>query len=445
MTTERPPPTIAILPWGDAIEDFLETANISLDQFCCEMTGGWLFGYGEALKLNQCETVFICFSTSVSKAETRENPRTGSKVLLLPSPTTHRFARKLARALERRCSHAKLRRIAPLLTILHQTASSLASYLATDPLALARALKAHRVSHLICQEYEYTRFDVCVLLSRLLGIPVFASFQGGSVTASRLESWIRPLTVRWADGLIVAPRQERRRVITTYSVPPSQLHDIPNPLDTELWKPLENKASLREKHGLPPAATIAVWHGRVAIHTKGLDTLLRAWASVAAAAVAEAPLLLLIGNGSDREKLRALIDCHAPESVRWIDRYILDRSHMRELLNSADFYIFPSRREGFPVAPTEAMACGLPVIATTASGVPDIFPHGEASGGILVPPDDSPALARGMTRLLQDPELRKALSANARQQVIQSFSLKSIGTRLKQTLTAPTVPRNPIL
>jgi glycosyltransferase involved in cell wall biosynthesis len=58
---------------------------------------------------------------------------------------------------------------------------------------------------------------------------------------------------------------------------------------------------------------------------------------------------------------------------------------MRQYLSVADVYVFPSRHEGFPVAPLEAMACGLPIVAAYAPGICDILSEGEESGGLVVP------------------------------------------------------------
>ena len=64
MSTDRK--TIALLPWGNVIEDFLDDIGLTLDQFCGEMTGGWLFGYVEALRLAGWEPVLMCVSREAS-------------------------------------------------------------------------------------------------------------------------------------------------------------------------------------------------------------------------------------------------------------------------------------------------------------------------------------------------------------------------------------------
>ncbi len=73
--------------------------------------------------------------------------------------------------------------------------------------------------------------------------------------------------------------------------------------------------------------------------------------------------------------------------MRWLSDYTTDRSLIRHWLSAADAYVTTSRIEGMPVAPLEAMACGLPVVATDAQGLPDILANGEESGGLMVRKD----------------------------------------------------------
>jgi glycosyltransferase involved in cell wall biosynthesis len=103
---------------------------------------------------------------------------------------------------------------------------------------------------------------------------------------------------------------------------------------------------------------------------------------------------------------------------------------VRDFLSAADVYVFPSRREGFPVAPLEAMACGLPVIAAAVAGITDIFDTGEESGGVIVPSGDPISLARHLGRLLDDERLAGRLGARARTRVERAFSPLTVGPQL---------------
>jgi starch synthase len=83
-----------------------------------------------------------------------------------------------------------------------------------------------------------------------------------------------------------------------------------------------------------------------------------------------------------------------------------------------------------PVAPLEAMACGLPVVCSRAQGLPDIFALGETHGGIVVPCDDAEAIAGALRRLQREPSLASALGAAGRARVEDRFALAAVGSSL---------------
>jgi glycosyltransferase involved in cell wall biosynthesis len=83
---------------------------------------------------------------------------------------------------------------------------------------------------------------------------------------------------------------------------------------------------------------------------------------------------------------------------------------LAELYAFSDVFVLPSRYEGFGMAYAEAMAHGLPVIGTTAGAIPDTVP---ATAGVLIPPDDVPALAAALRRLIENADERAELAAGA--------------------------------
>ena len=408
---------VALLPWGDVIEDFLDPLGVSLDRFCREMTGGWLFGYVEALKRAGLRTVVFCVSARVDEPVRRTHEGTGATVCFLPAPKGYGILRPV---LERYETEGGL-------------LDQMSSYLATPIRELARELQREGCKTLLCQEYEYARFDVCVALGKLLGIPTYGIFQGGG-PAGRLEEHVRRLSVKHCAGLIVASQTELDRVRKVYAVPARQLARIFNPLDPAEWTPVPQRQA-RAALGLPEAACTVVWHGRVDVRRKGLDVLLEAWKQVQCTR-AEDVRLVLIGTGSDAEQLRRRLAVLPPSSgVTWIDEYILDRPTIRRYLSAGDVYVLASRNEGLPVAPLEAMACGLPVVATDAPGMPDIFEAGEGAGGIVVPREAPAALARALKQMIADKEKRQQMGVRARRRVEEHFSLEAVGQQLRGFLS----------
>lgn len=404
---------VAIFIWGNLIEDFLDPLGVTLDEFARKMSGGWLFGYAEALQSAGVETCILCVS-GAHGPERIVNPETGRATIVLPAGGAQRAFRRTFLAGEA-ARHPGLGR-------------ALDSRLSTPRRALAAALQAEGVTHLICQEYEYPRFDIAQRVARRAGVGAYATFQGGVPEEGRLGRWIRRRTIAAADGLIVASKPEIDRVKATYGVPDERIAPIPNPIDLREWR-AGPRAPARAALSLPEAAFVAICHCRIDYRRKGLDILLEAWRCLAADHPGRDLRLHLVGSGSDDEILQAEIDRAPVPGLRWQRGYSRDRDALRRELSAADLYVMASRHEGFPVAPLEAMACGLPAVLSDAPGAREIL--GEAGEcGELVAVGDAAALSGAIGRLLADPARRAACGAAARRRVEAAFSLESVGEAL---------------
>jgi glycosyltransferase involved in cell wall biosynthesis len=413
----KPRHVVALLPAGDRFEDFFDKVGVTLESFRQEQTGGWLFNFVEALGRAGCETVVVYMSARISSTLRFVHEPTGCRVSVLPSPLPHQ---KLRAARWRFASGSRVLR-------------SLEAYLATPARALLRELKNLRCDVILCQEYESARFDVCVLLGRLVGIPVFGTYQGAQQGHSSVETMLRRLAMRWCAGVIIGSASERERVRRRYHLPAPKVASIPNPLDVRKWEP-QDRAEARRVLELPTDRRIVIWHGRVQIQRKGLDILLAAWRDVCAARPDRSPLLLLVGSGRDAEQLGRRLARLPDGAVLWVNEYVQDRDRLWRYLSAADVATLPSRHEGFSVAALEAMACALPVVAADVSGVRDLLqasPREET--GIIVPPGDRGAIAEALGRLVDDEALSRRLGSAARS-VAENFSLESVGKRLADFL-----------
>ncbi|MEA5622013.1 glycosyltransferase family 4 protein [Nostoc sp. UHCC 0251] len=425
--------TIALLHWGDLIEDFLDTIGVSFEAFCNEMTGGWMFGYISALKLAGVRTVLFCISGRVAEPMRYTHKPTGATICVLPVPKIYHVARRQIPNPYAWNLNEAIGEIHGVRRILLAILKDISPYLATPTVTLARELRREGCQAILCQEYEYARFDVCVLLGQLVGLPVFATFQGGDFQLSRCERPLRPLTVGLCAGLIVATQTEVQRVQSSYGIPSAKLARIFNPLDVINWQAID-RSEARTVLDIPLNAQVVVCHGRIDIHRKGLDILLDAWKQVLSDRPERDLWLLLVGTGSDTDKLHQLIDQMQLRGVLWVDEYVRDRTAIQRYLSAADVYTLPSRHEGFPVALIEAMSCSLPVVATDAPGVPDILEGGEASGGLVVPRGDAMALALALGRILDNQAWGRELGKLARCRVVECFSLEAIGKQLRDFL-----------
>jgi glycosyltransferase involved in cell wall biosynthesis len=160
-------------------------------------------------------------------------------------------------------------------------------------------------------------------------------------------------------------------------------------------------AALRQKYRLP--AQIILYVGTLEPR-KGLDVLVDTYAALAS----ELPHDLVIAGkrGWYTQRLFGQVaQLGLARRVHFTD-YIPD-DDVPGLLNLADVFVFPSRYEGFGLPPLEAMACGTPVISSSAASLPEAV--GDA--GLLVSPDDPVALAAALRRVLGDVDLRSRLRA----------------------------------
>ncbi|MBM3320625.1 MAG: glycosyltransferase family 4 protein [Candidatus Eisenbacteria bacterium] len=158
-----------------------------------------------------------------------------------------------------------------------------------------------------------------------------------------------------------------------------------------------------------PSSTVRITcFGRLQAE-KGAEPLVRAMREV----VDREPraLLILAGNGPDREKLKALASELGLESrVRFLGGFA--PSELEELMADTDIVVLPSLTEGLPITLSEAMAFAKPIVATRVGGIPERIRH--EANGLLVEPGDPAALARGILRFARDESLRERLGAAAR-------------------------------
>jgi glycosyltransferase involved in cell wall biosynthesis len=416
--TEHRERSLVLVMWGDLFEDFFDTIDVSVERFRTQLTGGWLFGYIEALAAAGVRTSLIHVSARVPAPQRFTHLPTGAAVSILPAPRRHRWLRAIYRRSRGR-----------------QSLSSIASYGSVPVVRLIKELRLYGAEAILTQEYEHARFDVLVAVGKLMRLPVFASFQGGDRPKSRLEAYVRPTTVRSSAGLIIGSAVERHRVRETYGVPATRVSSAPNAIDVTAFERIARDEA-RDRLGISGTARVVGWHGRITIHRKGLDVLVASWAKVCHERPDADLVLLLVGTGDDSDQFHRMVEMSGLDSIHWRDEYLSDRRELLPYQSAPDIFVLPSRHEGFPVAPMEAMAAGLPVVAADAPGVDDLFPDGELSGGIVVARDDVDALAAALGRLIDDAEHCAELGLRARRRAERHYSLEAVGAQLQRFIFA---------
>ncbi|NLI14458.1 MAG: glycosyltransferase family 4 protein [Peptococcaceae bacterium] len=131
---------------------------------------------------------------------------------------------------------------------------------------------------------------------------------------------------------------------------------------------------------------------------------------------------------SQEPDIRTLADGN--NRIKFIGR-IDDREELAKLLNASDIFVFPTRREGMPMAPLQAMSSGLPVIISYIPGITDLA-NIEGETGLYITPGSSDELKSAMLKLAENPALRKAMGGKARDRIVNDFSWQQHVDRWEQ-------------
>jgi glycosyltransferase involved in cell wall biosynthesis len=217
---------------------------------------------------------------------------------------------------------------------------------------------------------------------------------------------VAPLLIRAADRVCVLSADHAESVPYLRRAAarrPGKLVEMPNGVDTELFSPRTDASALRSRLGLPDGALLAAFVATLdrAHHFKRLDLAIDALALLGGRDGAASGLppvhLVVAGGGELLDDFRARAEASG----------VADRAHflgpvphrdLPDVLRAADLFLLPTEPpESFGIVLIEAMACGLPVVATEYPGVRAVIDEGET--GLLVPPDDATAIAAAIRRL----------------------------------------------
>lgn len=260
------------------------------------------------------------------------------------------------------------------------------------------------------------------LVNIFKGIPYLVSLRGGDVPGFRPYDFaiyhrlLGPLLHQvWRRaGAVVANSQGLRKLAQTFD-DRVELRMIPNGVDI-------GRYGVNGKREWEPPQML--WAGRL-VYQKGLDVLVEALGGLN-----DIPwTLTLVGDGPHRLTLENLAEekdiADRLDFKGWLERDVLNEQY-----GKTNLFVFPSRHEGMPNAVLEAMACGLPVIASQIAGNEELVIPGDT--GLLVPPEDHLALREALKSLLTDAGRREQMGMAARQRVEDHYTWDQVA---KQYLT----------
>ena len=264
-----------------------------------------------------------------------------------------------------------------------------------------------------------------VAAKRWLGTPIVAKLlRGGALgdvakLQTRRGGGSRLSLFKEKVDRFITISQEIDAELETLDIPKSQRIFIPNGVDTQHYHPVSvaQKAALRGKLQLPNGS-ITLFTGRLSPE-KRVDQLVAIWPSVRQ----QHPdaHLVLVGTGKDEAVLKA----QAGDGVHFVGRV----PDVAAYLQAADIFVLPSATEGLSNALLEAMAAGLPAVATRVGGAPDIIENGVA--GVLVPPDSPEELKAALLSVLSDAPCRSEMGMAARQVIVDRYGLTAVADQLR--------------
>jgi glycosyltransferase involved in cell wall biosynthesis len=277
------------------------------------------------------------------------------------------------------------------------------------------------------------------LAARALGVPAVHTFHGIHYTSyPRPGQWLylaleRRLS-RLTHTIINVSRSQEAEGLALRLFRPEQSAVVVNGIDVEeLDRAIGQSSMRREMLGLGAddfvLGCVSRWDP-----VKRFEILLDAVRRLAGRL--SRLVLLLVGGGGEEARIRRLV---ARTGLR--DRVIFTGflGNPARVYGILDVYVATSLKEGLPLAPLEAMSARLPVIATDVPGHRDVVVHGQT--GLLVPPEDSAALASAIAALGADVERRRAMGAAGRRRVLDQFGIQSMARQTAEVYRATLDPR----
>ncbi|SEQ94882.1 glycosyltransferase family 4 protein [Natrinema salaciae] len=205
--------------------------------------------------------------------------------------------------------------------------------------------------------------------------------------------------------VLTVSESAKHRTVTDFGADPESIQVVHNGIDTELFEPVD-RTRTRDRPRVMTTVSADV-------PLKGARHLLEAVAAVREDVDAELVVVGEFDAGGECDRL--ITELGIGDAIETHSEISYER--MVELYGTADIAVVPSLYEGFGLPAGEALACGVPVVATTGGGLPEVV--GDA--GVLVEPGDADALADAIRDLLADDERRRRLGERGRERIVEEF------------------------
>ena len=262
---------------------------------------------------------------------------------------------------------------------------------------------------------------ICFLAKQLLRRPYVVYLRGSDVHRPwSLKKVISKLVLNNADAVVALTEQMRRETLELCS---RDVDVIPNGVDAENYEALPQKSTVRERLGLRDDRRIILFVGTLR-PIKGTRYLIEAMHTIRRRDAESR--LLIVGDGEERPSLEQLVlELNLGDTVTFAGKVPNDR--VPEYMAAADIFALASLSEGFPLVVAEAMAAGLPIVASRVGSLPEIVEEGE--NGFLVEPAEPQEIADRILMLLADRDLRRKIG-EANRWKAKSYSWHHVAEQL---------------
>jgi glycosyltransferase involved in cell wall biosynthesis len=251
------------------------------------------------------------------------------------------------------------------------------------------------------------------ILGRMAGVPIVICSERTMAMESEWRYRINRWTIGLVDRVTAVSANVRDFCVTHIGLPAEKVSVIYNGVELPEGA-LPSRQEARAELGLPSDEPVVAAVSRLE-PVKGIAILIQALTHV------DHVLLAIVGDGPDRAALESLAGyLGVANRVHWAGH----RRDVSRLLPAFDILVQPSLHEGLPNTILEAMAVGLPVVATAVGGTPEVVVDGVT--GLLTPSHDPGALAAAITTLLRDPDLRRKMGRAGLERVRERFTLKQM-------------------
>jgi N-acetyl-alpha-D-glucosaminyl L-malate synthase BshA len=283
--------------------------------------------------------------------------------------------------------------------------------------AIHDAARKHKLD-LVHMHYAIPHAASAYLARQMLAperpLKIVTTLHGTDITLVGLHPSFHAITrfsILESDGLTAVSSYLRDETVRDFSVPSSRIEVIPNFVDTDVWRPDREPC---HRATLAPRGEKIVMHISNFRPVKRVEDVVTVFAGIAARVPAR---MVFVGDGPDRPRAaQRAAELGVQDQVVFLGKH----QSVDELLACADLFLLPSETESFGLAALEAMACGAPVIASRAGGLPEVIDDGET--GILCDVGATDAMAEAGVRLLTDDDLHARIAGAALRAAEQRFS-----------------------